>query len=146
MDGTRSVNTITDGSSNTMLYTEGYSSCYGVYSSPTVTREMNLDAVYDGYPDYKLYNKPGPTFGRDAGYTVYDSKTNTYSWKNPSDTFQNKPSTSNCNPRMPQSLTSSSIQVGMADGSVRGIAPGVSFGSWSAAITPDGGETLGSDF
>ncbi len=146
MDGRHSVQGLTDGSSNAMLYAEGYSSCYGVYSSPYVTRESNLTAMPDTWPDYMLHNKPGPTFGRDQGYYIYDSNTNQYKWKGPSDTFQNKPSTSACNSRMPQSLVSGSIQVGMGDGSVRGVASSVSFQSWSAAITPDGGDMTGSDF
>jgi prepilin-type N-terminal cleavage/methylation domain-containing protein len=146
MDGTRSVQTITDGSSNTMLYAEGYSSCTGVYSSPYVEREMNLTAMRDTWPDYRLYNKFGPTFARDTGYFLYDAKTNQYNWKPASDTFQNKPTTSACNPRMPQSLVSGGIQVGMGDGSVRSVSGSVSFASWSAAITADGGEVVGSDF
>ena len=146
MDGKRTVQGITDGSTNTMLYAEGYSSCFGAYSFPSITREMNLNAMLDSYPDYKLYNKPGPTFARDTGYYTYNPSTNQYAWKAPSDTFQNRPSTSACNPRMPQSLVPGTIQVGLADGSVRGISANVSFNSWSAAITPDGGEVVGSDF
>jgi prepilin-type N-terminal cleavage/methylation domain-containing protein len=146
MDGKLSVQKLTDGSSNTMLYAEGYSSCFGDYSLPFLTRESNLTAMPDTWPDYLLYNKPGPTFGRDQGYFIYDSNTNQYKWKGPSDTFQNRPSTSACNSRMPQSLVSGSIQVGMGDGSVRGVSTGVSFQSWSAAISPDSGDLTGSDF
>ena len=146
MNGKRSIQLITDGSSNTMLYCEGYSSCTGVYSIPFVTREMNLTAMLDTWPDYQTYNKPGPTFGRDTGYSTYNAASNQYTWKPASDTFQNRPLATACNPRMPQSLVSGSIQVGMGDGSVRGVSTSVSFQSWSAAITADGGEQVGSDF
>jgi prepilin-type N-terminal cleavage/methylation domain-containing protein len=146
MDGHRSVQLISDGSSNTMLYAEGYSSCYGVYSLPSIERNSSLRAMKDTWPDYRNYNLIGPTFARDTGYFKYDSKTNAYVWKGASDTFQDAPLSSACNPRTPQSLTSGPIQVGLGDGSVRGISPSVSFASWSAAITPDAGDNPGSDF
>jgi prepilin-type N-terminal cleavage/methylation domain-containing protein len=146
MDGKRSVSTIVDGSTSTMLYAEAYSSCYGTYSSPYFNRETSLSAMTDTYPDYKIYGYKGPTFGRDEGYHQHNPQTGQYTWKAPSDTFQNRPSVRNCNPRMPQSLASSSILVGMADGSVRSVASGVSFSSWSAAITPESGEVIDSDF
>ena len=38
------------------------------------------------------------------------------------------------------------MQVGLADGSVRGVSPGVSGTTWWAAMTPNGGETLGPDW
>jgi hypothetical protein len=38
------------------------------------------------------------------------------------------------------------MQVGMADGSVRGVNSGVSGNTWWAALTPNGGETLGPDW
>ncbi len=146
MDGKISVQGLTDGSSNTMLYAEGYSSCSGVYSLPYVERDMHLSAMKDSYPDYVVYNYPGPTFARDQGYQIFNSQSNSYVPKAASDTFQNRPATNACNPRMPQSLTPGSIQVGMGDGSVRGISPSVSFASWSAAITPQAGDIIGSDF
>src|SRR5262249_32900531 len=50
-----------------------------------------------------------------------------------------------CNWFSPQSFQGS-LQVAMADGSVRNISPSVSPNSWTAAVTPNGGEVLGSDF
>src|SRR5262249_36135656 len=38
------------------------------------------------------------------------------------------------------------ILVGMADGSVRPVGPGVSHKTWKAALTPAGGEILGNDW
>ena len=36
--------------------------------------------------------------------------------------------------------------VGLADGSVRSLAQGMSGDTWWAAVTPSGGEVLGSDW
>jgi hypothetical protein len=46
----------------------------------------------------------------------------------------------------PNSYHTSGIEVGMADGSVRFVAQGLSFPTWISALTPNGGEVLGSDW
>jgi hypothetical protein len=61
-------------------------------------------------------------------------------------TFQTRPNPNNCNPRVPQGLSSGGITVLLGDGSVRMVSAGVSLATWQAAITPDGGEVLGSDW
>ena len=53
--------------------------------------------------------------------------------------------TSQCDPRV-ASTAHIAMQVGMADGSVRGVNSGVSGNTWWAALTPNGGETLGPDW
>lgn len=55
-------------------------------------------------------------------------------------TFQAAPRILDCDPRMVQSTTSAGLQVSMADGSVRLVAPGVSQYAFWAAITPRSGE------
>jgi hypothetical protein len=52
---------------------------------------------------------------------------------------------SQCDPRV-ASTAHTAMQVGMADGSVRGVSSGVSGATWWAAMTPNGGETLGPDW
>jgi prepilin-type N-terminal cleavage/methylation domain-containing protein len=52
---------------------------------------------------------------------------------------------SQCDPRI-ASTAHIAMQVGMADGSVRGVNSGVSGLTWWAALTPNGGETLGPDW
>ncbi len=56
-----------------------------------------------------------------------------------------KGNNSQCDPRL-ASTGHAAMQVGMADGSVRGVSSGVSGNTWWAAVTPNGGETLGSDW
>jgi hypothetical protein len=55
--------------------------------------------------------------------------------------FQVRPA--ECDPALPQTPHAEGIQVGMGDGSVRLVGRGVSPGTWFAAHTPAGGETLG---
>jgi prepilin-type N-terminal cleavage/methylation domain-containing protein len=52
---------------------------------------------------------------------------------------------SQCDPRV-ASTAHPNMQTGLADGSVRGVSSGVSGGTWWAALTPNGGETLGADW
>jgi type II secretory pathway pseudopilin PulG len=52
---------------------------------------------------------------------------------------------SKCDPRL-ASTGHDALQVGMADGSVRGVSANISGLTWWAACTPSGGETLGSDW
>jgi hypothetical protein len=47
-----------------------------------------------------------------------------------------------CNALLPQSLSSGSLQVLLADGSVRGINPSIGAPTWNGALTPSNGEVL----
>jgi prepilin-type N-terminal cleavage/methylation domain-containing protein len=157
--GKLKMNTIRDGTSNTMFLVEGYSSCYGTYSPTTwQNRVWNLDTTSGISPQH------GPTFDVDTGYSFQQP----YPWSTPypwtttcpgQRTFQDRPSPGvysqpqNCNtpPKacdasLPQGLSSGGIQVGLGDGSVRGVSPGISFTTWKAAITPAGGEAMGPDW
>jgi hypothetical protein len=52
----------------------------------------------------------------------------------------------NCNPLTANSLHGSVVQMGMADGSVKGVSPNVSMKTWNAALTPMAGDILGPDW
>jgi len=58
-------------------------------------------------------------------------------------TFQMRPTIDDCDPRQPNASYSGGLQVGMADGSVRIVRPGVSPAVFWGAVTPAGGEVLG---
>jgi prepilin-type N-terminal cleavage/methylation domain-containing protein len=61
--------------------------------------------------------------------------------------FQQKPLPSRgCNPCQLQSMSSGGIMVVMADGSTRLVSNGVSQATWRAAVHPDDGVPLGSDW
>jgi len=59
---------------------------------------------------------------------------------------QNQPAQSQCDPRRLQSLSAGGIQVLLMDGSVRGVAPGITPTTWAAAIIPNDGLVLGNDW
>jgi prepilin-type N-terminal cleavage/methylation domain-containing protein len=57
------------------------------------------------------------------------------------------PSASQCDPNQPvQSHTSGGVLVGMGDGSCRSVSSGVSAATWQAALLPNDGVVLGSDW
>ena len=51
-----------------------------------------------------------------------------------------------CDFRLPTQMGSGRILVGLGDGSVRTVSPGVSPATWWSAMTATGGEVLGSDW
>jgi hypothetical protein len=66
----------------------------------------------------------------------------------PQSRFQVQPSPflGNCDPTRAATAHAGGIQVGLVDGSVRTLAPSLSGATWAAAVTPRGGEVLGSDW
>jgi type II secretory pathway pseudopilin PulG len=64
----------------------------------------------------------------------------------PTVTFQVTPAIPDCNPAVPQATFPGGLMVGLADGSVRMLSPGISPATFWAAVTPAGGEALGSDW
>ena len=62
------------------------------------------------------------------------------------DVFQHRPTPGTCDPRRASTDNDGGLLVGLADGSSRSIAPGISPTTWWAACTPRGGEVPGSDW
>ena len=54
--------------------------------------------------------------------------------------FQIRPTTAQCNNKLPQSIHAGGINVLMMDGSVRLVGESVDPNVWAAALTPQGGE------
>jgi prepilin-type N-terminal cleavage/methylation domain-containing protein len=164
-DGSRTIQTIRDGTSNTMLFAEGYANCYGPATNEVDSSGNPVYYYREGYwnaaPEWAgTFSNWGitqiitpPSFQRDTGYISAGQWTwNGSQWvftpggPVPPTTFQTKPTPYNCDPRVPQSLSSGGIFVLLGDGSSRSVSSGVSLATWQAAITPDGGEVLGSDW
>ncbi len=61
-------------------------------------------------------------------------------------TFQVAPRLSECSPAVPQTPHRGGMLAGLADGSVRTLSPSISPATYWAAMTPAGGEVLGSDW
>ena len=130
---------ITDGASNTILYAEKYALCT---STSLALDGGNLWAycasgVFDlpppMEPPYRLYH-PGFAGGP---YTT-----------GPASKFQIQPTPflGNCDPRRASTAHSAGMQVCLADGSVRSLAPSMNPDTWWAAVTPSGGEVPASDW
>jgi prepilin-type N-terminal cleavage/methylation domain-containing protein len=146
------IQTITDGSSNTVLIAEGYNSCYSYLStSGTNSYTYNYSSRFSYYN--QLYNyslSESIQYNYTSGYTY--NYTYAYGYYTPrfglvaGKTFQEQPAPGQCDATLPQSFASGAIQVLLGDGSVRGVNIGVSAATWQAALTPNAGDVLGDDW
>jgi hypothetical protein len=145
------INKITDGTSNTVLVAEAYSSCYGtaVANQATAYRYGYWPGYY--YDDYSYTYAYSYTYP--ANPAANQSYGGGYSYKyNPSispvagKTFQVRPTVAQCDGSVPQGLSSGGCQVLLGDGSIRNLAMGMTPTTWNAALSPMGGETLGNDW
>jgi len=143
-----------DGTSNTVMFAERYRLCQPSSGGHT-------DPVWASHP----WSTPnGPWAVPAFGYTTWASGS---SWTGGGNgnlsgyypdfytrgqgpggnlAFQTSPSAANCNWYAPQSAHSGSMQVGMGDGSVRGVSSGVSIQTWVYACVPNDGNVLGSNW
>jgi prepilin-type N-terminal cleavage/methylation domain-containing protein len=142
--------TISDGTSNTVFFAEGYAYCYTQTLGGYVYRE-GYWASYGGDPSQyvPINGNTGQSFNIVNGtyqVLVYTNNYTSYSYVTPNYPFQVRPPTSNCDANVPQGLSSGGLQVLLGDGSVRLLDPSMTKATWNAALTPAGGETLGSDW
>jgi prepilin-type N-terminal cleavage/methylation domain-containing protein len=150
-DGRRRIDQIPDGTSNTLLFAEGYQSCFSevVVNSPWSLVYTSRDGSYTSQESTYSYSSPsytayqaGPVFDVVPGMTFQNHPPGDATWVSTS----NGGSSGSCDARLPQSHSSGSLLTALADGSVKGVSSGVSPGTFAAAITPDGGEVLGNDW
>jgi len=137
---------ITDGTSNTIFFTETYAMANG----SQITPQYNGDATLWWW-DYNSFETPTASNGDCGGLNYFGTAytplikptlpfcaTNTTPW-----TWGGKVSTCMCRATSPHT---GGINAGLGDGSVRFVSSGVSGATWFAACTPASGETLGSDW
>jgi prepilin-type N-terminal cleavage/methylation domain-containing protein len=153
LDKNLAIQQISDGSSNTVMVAEGYSNCYGSGGTSFYRYGYWPGYYYDGY-SYSLsysYHWTGSYYTgngyKDQSYSysygfTYTPKFSPVAGK----TFQVRPPVGQCDGSVPQGLSSGTILVLLADGSVKGVSQGVSPATWAAALTPNQGEVLGSDW
>jgi prepilin-type N-terminal cleavage/methylation domain-containing protein len=140
----RDLVTVTDGTSNTVMYTQRVTVCK---TSPQPHRPGYVGDFYNIAP----YANAGSWYqwmpvinywplGRASDGYITGAATK----------FQANPlwnsTAGNCDYRLASSTGSSGILVCLGDGSVRNVSTGVSGTTWWAAMTPDGGEVLGNDW
>jgi type II secretory pathway pseudopilin PulG len=148
---------VPDGVSNTVFFAEHYRVCRGT------AFDLFRNTNYDRYKaDYQFGDsweqRSAPTFA-DYGYSphhlgeppnadYYPLTAGAPPRSAAADgvTFQARPALADCDPRQPNAASARGLQVGMGDGAVRTVRPGVSpFVLW-AAVTPDRGEVEAPDF
>ena len=111
---------ITDGTSNTIFFTEQLTSCTGLHNFG------NMDESLFNDPDYAAWAPTG---------------TGSYPLFNPSPA-----ACKNAVGTLPSAMHGPVINAGLLDGSVRVVSQGVSPGTWAAAVSPQSGDLLGSDW
>jgi prepilin-type N-terminal cleavage/methylation domain-containing protein/prepilin-type processing-associated H-X9-DG protein len=151
MNGKMAMSRITDGASNTVFFAEKYGTC-GHNGWPTDPPGEPYNTLW--YHNNRFLGFMATfAYGNRAGTTGYVQQ----GWVNKqfpytgmvgtSAMFQIQPtSITNCNPALTQSIHSGGIQVGMGDGSVRLVSNGVQPATWWAALTPNNGDPMGSDW
>jgi len=141
---------ITDGTSNTILHAEKYARCTNT-TLPPAFQDGGTAWAYCAAPAFPWLPPPMtlPSKGLQPGFAipalVGRGAPNAIG---PGSKFQHQPTPflGNCDPTRAATAHPGGIQVGLADGSVRTLAPGVSGDTWWAAVTPAGGEVLGPDW
>ncbi|OWK45489.1 DUF1559 domain-containing protein [Fimbriiglobus ruber] len=154
------TSTFTDGTSNTIMYVEHIALCPNPGGNNTATAgRIVWPATNLTTGDPVVYwtgeatgTVPG-NIGANGGFaSTYPtamipdpSNGNVLSWKGP----QAAPTlgaSGNCDPLTANSGHVGGVLVSLADGSVRSVAASISLRTWNAALTPAGGEVLGSDW
>jgi len=107
---------IPDGTSNTFGFAEHYAHCGNIMFRFSQTVTLSPHGT--------------PTFG----------------WRHPKLTFQVAPPVDKCGSAVAQTPHRSGMLTALMDGSVRTVAPGISYATYYGAVTPAGGEMLGSDW
>jgi len=169
--GLTNLEKISDGTSNTRMFAEGYSSCktsyyydYSAYYGPgsyykydySYARVWNYDPINYSYEYTYRYQAPNARTTPRTPYiyeysytgTIYPYYTSYGSYDSKTGRyipFEVRPKPDNCYYSGAQALTSAGCQVCMCDGSVKIVSPSVSIASWQAAGTPSSGEIVGND-
>jgi prepilin-type N-terminal cleavage/methylation domain-containing protein len=141
---------IPDGTSNTILQAEKYARCTKATMPPQFRDggsawAYGTAAAVPGLPP--LHPPPGKAFA--PGFCIPAvANQGAPDAIGPRSIFQVRPTPflGDCDPTRAATAHAGGIQVGLVDGSVRSLAPGMSGATWAAAVTRAGGEVLGPDW
>jgi prepilin-type N-terminal cleavage/methylation domain-containing protein len=148
-----------DGTSNTVLFVEHIALCPNPAGGNSATAGRNVwPAANLTTGDPVVYWPGEATTGSPAGMgagmfaiqyptaQIPDpANNNVMSWKVPQVSPTLGPS-GTCDPTTASAQHTGVVLVGMGDGSVRSVAASISLRTWNAALSPAGGEVLGSDW
>ena len=139
-NGDCSLSQITDGLSHTIWLTEHYGwNCNGAAFFYPITGSTSweigvaatfADRNHPGGGDYLPITSGNPPQSTSVG----------------GKSFQVAPSVKDCDPRLANASSTRGLQIGLADGSVRLLAPGTSPFVFWGMVTPSSGEVISSDF
>lgn len=152
-DGKTRLTSITDGTSNTILFAERFGRCGTITGAPLAGGNYgNLWAA----GVVRCHYEPFFAYGNRAGTQGYTSQGDGPGslWGpclgkvGPASKFQVAPYPyeTNCDYALAQTPHTEGMQVSLADGSVRSLAPKMSPNTWWMAVTPNAGDLLGSDW
>jgi prepilin-type N-terminal cleavage/methylation domain-containing protein len=139
------TSTFADGTSNTIAFAEHYTWMCSRAQFIYMIESLNSGGVMIHRPtfadggtllNYQNFSDVYPVTSGQPPVTVGDEPY----------TFQVAPPVNNCNPTIAQTPHPGGMLAGLADGSVRILAGGMSQTTYWAAVTPAGGEILGNDW
>jgi len=141
---------IPDGTSNTILHAEKYARCTNT-TMPPMFRDGGTAWAYCTALVFPWQPPPmnPPPRGFAPGFAIAAlANLGAPDAVGPRSKFQVRPTPfeGNCDPTRAATAHPGGIQVGLADGSVRTLSPGISDDTWWWAVTPAGREVLGSDW
>jgi hypothetical protein len=141
--------TFSDGTSNTIVFAEKYMIC-GPSANSRAAFYWGETCLNCGSPGTyaAACNRLRPDIENGGSPSLFYNSTSANAKPlNQVLVPQPKPSPNNgCNPCMLQAPNAAGLQVGLGDGSVRMVSTGISQFTWSVAVTPNDGLTLGSDW
>jgi prepilin-type N-terminal cleavage/methylation domain-containing protein len=134
--GTRNISGISDGTSNTLFVAETM-----MVKGATVSTFNNFSSTkpawFAGVAGWGVTNCNAEFTTHFAGMDETSSLGNAGPWLPP----QNRPVPTAANWWQPQALTASGCLCLMGDGAVRNVRPTIDKVTWSAGVTPNGGES-----
>jgi prepilin-type N-terminal cleavage/methylation domain-containing protein len=131
-----------DGSSNTVMFAERFRNCSpdGARGGGCTLPAWAWNTQLNGGDCWT-----SPTFGANTD-GIYQMNCGGADYLSGTVPFQAGPSAQACNWYVTQGGHDGGMQVGMGDGSVRGVSDGVTITTWRNACTPNDGNVLGNDW